>query len=428
MADLAPGALLPLTIDKPAAGGRMIARHDGRVVLVAGAIPGEQVTARIERVAKGVAYAIVSEIQIPSADRRDPGGDPWCGGVLYAHITYRRQIALKAQVIDDAFARIARLALPAAIEVLPSPREQGYRMRARLHVRAGRVGFFREGSHDLCSPRQARQLLPETCDLLDRLSEALGPLGDSVREIELTENLDASQRVVHVGPAVPLDPAMLRAAGGLEGLTGLTVAGRSAADTGAVVVAGDPHVVDHVVCGSRTIRLRRHVLSFFQGNRYLLQPLVSEVCDLVPEGARVIDLYAGAGLFAIGVAAERGARVIAVEGDRSSAADLEFNARQMEGAVEAVHQSVEVFTSRAHAAPDVLIVDPPRTGMSRDALGGAIGLGGQSIVYVSCDVATLARDARRLTDAGYTIRHVTGVDLFPNTPHVEAIAVFDRNT
>src|SRR5688500_17244301 len=143
------GDVLPLTIDKPAAGGRMIARVDRLVVLVSGAIPGERVRAKIERVGKGAAYAAAVDIEEPSADRRVATGDPLCGGCLYAHIAYPRQLELKALVIADAFARIGRLGLPAGIRVAPSP-EEGYRMRARLHMRGRLAGFFREGTHEVC--------------------------------------------------------------------------------------------------------------------------------------------------------------------------------------------------------------------------------------------------------------------------------------
>src|SRR5688572_27682782 len=96
---IAPGQMLPVVIEKPAAGGRMIARVDGQVVLVAGAIPGERLTARVERVGKGVVYAQAISIEEASADRRDPFADPLCGGCLYAHIAYPRQLEIKAQVI-----------------------------------------------------------------------------------------------------------------------------------------------------------------------------------------------------------------------------------------------------------------------------------------------------------------------------------------
>ena len=112
--DLTPGQTVPLTIEKPAAGGRMIARVDGQVVLVADAIPGERVQARIERVGKGVAYAQTLSVEEPSGDRRDPFTDPLCGGCLYSHIAYRRQLEIKSEIIADAFRRIGRLELPAA--------------------------------------------------------------------------------------------------------------------------------------------------------------------------------------------------------------------------------------------------------------------------------------------------------------------------
>src|SRR5229473_690156 len=140
---VSPGQVLSLMVEKPAAGGRMIARADGQVVLVAGAIPGERLTARVERVAKGVAYAQTLSVEEPSADRRRVFTDPLCGGCLYAHIDYPRQLAIKAEVIVDAFARIGRVVLPSVPHVSASP-EEGYRMRARLHLRGGRAGFFRE--------------------------------------------------------------------------------------------------------------------------------------------------------------------------------------------------------------------------------------------------------------------------------------------
>lgn len=426
---LSPGEILPLTIERPAAGGRMIARADGQIVLVGGAIPGERVTVRVERVRKGVAYAETISLDDPSPDRRAVVGDPLCGGCVYAHIAYPRQLALKALVVADAFARIARLELPAAVPVAASP-EEGYRMRARLHARGGRLGFFREGTHDLCAVRQTRQLLPETCDVVERMSETLHALGlDSVREIELSENVEASERVAHVNGAPDADARTLQMLTSVEGLT------------------EGPYVTDIVRCGEQPpIKLRRHVLAFFQGNRYLLRDLVAHVVEQVPRGGTAIDLYAGTGLFSVAAAVMRSARVIAVEGDRVAAADLEVNIAAAGASVSAVHRSVEAFLGnlaekarsgragpvlgereagrRDDACPDVVILDPPRTGVTREALDGVIGLGAAVVVYVSCDIATLARDARRLLDAGYTLGRIDAFDLFPNTPHVETVMVF----
>jgi 23S rRNA (uracil1939-C5)-methyltransferase len=137
----------------------------------------------------------------------------------------------------------------------------------------------------------------------------------------------------------------------------------------------------------------------------------------------VIDLYAGAGLFALSAAAVRSARVTAVEGDRVAAADLDANVRASGSGATAIHQSVEGFVAAPRHGPATLIVDPPRTGLSREALKGIIRLRAGRIVYVSCDVATLARDVRRLVDAGYAVERLDAFDLFPNTPHVETVVV-----
>jgi 23S rRNA (uracil1939-C5)-methyltransferase len=397
---LAPGQLLPLTIEKPAAGGWMIARLSGRVVLVSGAIPGERVTARIDRVARGIAYATTAKVEQPSADRRPPFADPLCGGCVFSHIAYPRQLGIKSEIIADAFARIGRLPLSFAVQVAAS-REDGYRMRARLHVRGRRCGFFREGTHDACDARLTRQLLPATSDAIDRAMAAMISLGvDTVREIELTENLGATERVVRLETVGPVETRALQTIAGVDGLT------------------PGPYVTDALAIGDRTLRLRRHVQAFFQGNRYLLKDLVAHV--------------AGQVIFSVAAAVLRDAEVVAVEGDRVAAEDLRANAAASGARLTSTRQSVEDFVRLGPAAnaaadsraADAVIVDPPRTGMTGEALDGAIGLGASRLIYVSCDVATLARDARRIVDAGYRMDRIDGFDLFPNTPHVETVVVF----
>jgi 23S rRNA (uracil1939-C5)-methyltransferase len=423
---LTPGQTVPLTIEKPAAGGRMIARVDGQVVLVADAIPGERVQARIERVGKGVAYAQTLSVEEPSDDRRNPFADPQCGGCVYSHIAYPRQLEIKSKVIADAFKRIGRLELPAAVAVAGSP-EYGYRMRARLHVRGHRLGFFRENSHDVCDARATRQLLPATSDVLDRLMAAMRSLGlDAVREIELSENVDASQRVVFLDAAAALDDSTLERLADTDGLTGL----------GSVFGAyGSPYVTDSLTIGESSLNLRRHVQAFFQGNRHLIGDLVAHVAERVPIGSAVLDLYAGVGLFSVAAAVTRGARVVAVEGDAYAADDLHANAAAsggqittVRGAVEGIATGVFATWGRAGGRPAVetIIVDPPRTGMSQDAVDKVLKLAAPRLLYVACDVATLARDARRIVDHGYAIDRVDGFDLFPNTPHVETVVVFSR--
>jgi tRNA/tmRNA/rRNA uracil-C5-methylase (TrmA/RlmC/RlmD family) len=418
------GQTLALQVEKPAVGGRMIARADGQIVLVAGAIPGEHVSARVERLGKGVLYASTVAVDEPSPDRIE-AVDAECGGCLYAHITYERQLAIKSQVIADAFSRIARVPMPAGVSVASS-RPAGYRMRARLHRSGRRFGYFREGTHDLCDPRSTQQLLPATCDIVDRLGEELKQQGNtSVDGLEVMENLDASERAVHLHGAHAQGPAVRADRLSREGVTGFTAAVLSG---GWRTLHGRPIVSDRIdLENGDSFEVQRHVLAFFQGNRFLLRDLVAHVVGQVPPESRTADLYAGGGLFAVAAARSVGAQVTAVEGDHLSAQDLFANvAASGNGLVVAAHRPVESFVKEAAAGFDVVIVDPPRTGMSRDALDGCARLAARRIVYVSCDVATLARDARRLVDGGYDLERLDAFDLFPLTPHVECVAIFTR--
>jgi len=404
----------------------MIARADGQVILVAGAIPGERARISIERVAKGVAYGAVDEVEERSPDRREPHSDPLCGGALYAYISYPRQLTLKAEIVADALARIGRVTWTPAIEVAASP-EDGYRMRARLHLRDGRAGFFREGSHQTCSARQTGQLLPATSDVVEEIASRLATSATgSSAEIEVSENVDASERAVHLETTPPLARSALAELGGIAGLTGLTASQPVAGDQAVTVVSGDPFVHDVLAFQNTEVVLRRHVIAFFQGNRFLIRPLVEHVLAHIPDGADLVDLYAGVGLFAVAAAAVRGAQVTAVEGDRVAAADLAANAKRAGDLMTAVHQSVERFVGGHRAPPGVVLIDPPRTGLSKEALDGVIRLQPRRLIYVSCDVATLARDLRRLVESGYELRDLSAFDLFPTTPHVETVAVLAR--
>jgi 23S rRNA (uracil1939-C5)-methyltransferase len=423
---------MTLTIEKPVAGGRMLARHEGRVVLVSGAIPGERVRARLERLSRGVAQAAVTEVLEADADRRPVAGDWTCGGSFYAHIEYSRQIRLKAEIIADTFARLGHLPLADPVAVRGSP-EEGYRMRARLHVRGGRIGFFREGTHELCDPAQTGQLLPASLAVLDRAQQVLLEAQDRlVTQIELAENLRADQRLLHLdfGGLLSPAPAWLAGLEAVEGITGVTASGFGRR---APVRRGLAHVADplHALLPSRPLEavgltLRRHAAAFFQANRYLLPAVVERVVSCLGEGP-VVDLYGGVGLFGVCAAAASAAAVTIVEGHAANLADLKVNVAAFGERIRIVHAPVETYLHRRpHPAAASLVVDPPRTGLSREAMAGIVAWAPRRIVYVSCDVATLARDVRRLVDSGYALGHLEAFDLFPNTPHIECVAVFTR--
>jgi len=391
---LQAGAELTLAIEKAVAGGRMLARHNGQVVLVAGTLPGERVRARIESVSRHVAFAAAIEVLEASGDRRDNDLDAACGGSVYNHIQYTRQLQLKSSLVADAFGRIGKLTLAQQVPVMPS-REDGYRMRARLHIRGGRVGFFREGSHDLCDAGATRQLLPSTTDALRQLESNLPSLGGKAEACELVENVQGTERSIQIE-----------------------------FDNHPPTILGASHVIDHVELRSASVSLHHGVRSFFQSNRWLLKDLVERVTVQVPPGP-LCDLYAGVGLFAISLAALGGSGIDAVEGDHYSATDLEMNAKAYEGRVSVKRMPVEQYLN-GRIAVEAMVLDPPRSGVSPAAMSGIVKAKPGRIVYLSCDPATLARDARRLVDASYRLHHVEAFDLFPNTAHVETLAVFLR--
>jgi 23S rRNA (uracil1939-C5)-methyltransferase len=414
-------------VEKAAAGGRMIARHGGAVVLVAGAIPGEQVEARVEKVQRGTIWARTTRVLERSADRVEVQTPADCGGAVFAHVAYERQLVLKREILVDAFARIGKMAVPREPPVLASP-QAGYRMRARLHVQGSNIGFYREGSHQLCDAGATGQLLPATVEVIDRIAAALaGEPGHPIIEIELAEDAAGTTRAAHLVLAERAPAFRSERLAALEGLAGLSAAAAGASRV--TTLSGAPFVVDRITvpAGSVSVayELRRHAHAFFQGNRFLIGPLVGRVLAHVVSG-RLLDLYAGVGLFSVAAAAA-GHDVLAVEGDRCAADDLQHNAVNARASIAARHASVETIVLSARDERwSTVIVDPPRAGLSKEALAGLLALSTTRLVYVSCDPATLARDARQFVDAGYELRHLEAFDLFPGTAHVEALAVFER--
>ena len=403
----------------------MIARYEGQIVLVAGAIPGERVTVTIDRVEKRLAFASTVSVDEPSADRRE-AHDPLCGGCVYAHIAYPRQIALKAEIIADAFVRIGKIPLADTVTVQPSP-EIGYRLRARLHVRGNDAGFYREGTHALCNPRLTNQLSGRAMDSVTSALDALGESRQSVTSLELSENIVGDERAIHfdvVPDARALEPAFVRAIEAAT-LTGCTARGQ----VGPLLRVSDSIVSDPLVTlthgRAASGRLGRQPASFFQGNRFLLPDLVGTVLDAAPAAGVLVDLYAGVGLFSVALASTGRRDVIAVEGDKAASSDLQRNAEAYRDVLRVVGGRVEDFISRNRERADAIIVDPPRTGISREAVDAIAGRRAARIIYVSCDPPTMARDARRFLDVGYRLTSLRGFDLFPNTPHVESVGVFD---
>lgn len=422
---VSPGARLVLDMEKPAAGGWMIARNEGQVILVSGAIPGERALVEVTRVARGVAYGHVREVIDAVPERRGTADENPCGGTVLAHIAYAAQVAIKAAIITDTFSRVARLPLPGPVAVMGS-REDGYRMRARLHVSNGRIGFYRERTYQLCDPASTGQLLDAALSAIRSIESALARWDrPQPATVEIVESLPGDQRILHLefeGPSPPVETLRGLRGPGVDGLTYTRAGSRlSRSAHGARSVQDEIEISDGGAVGR--FRIERRPGAFFQANRYLFVPLLQRVVESVGDG-KAVDLYAGVGGFGLALAALGRGPVTAVESDPVAAEDLRLNAASWPGLRLAV-MSVEEYLEKERVPPGVTVVlDPPRTGMSRRAQAALLSCRPRRIVYVSCDAATLARDATHICAAGYELVSLEGFDLFPGTAHVEALAVF----
>ena len=422
-----------LTLEKPVAGGRSLARCNGRVVLVSGGIPGERVRVAMERSGKGVAFARVVDVEDASPDRVTPGADPQCGGLAFAHVAYDRQLALKRAIVEDALERIGRLRDLPAIGTIGSPARE-WRLRARLHAHGTRVGFYREGTHLLCDAEPSGQLAPGLLELaMDTMTRLQPELARSVEAIVVSQTVRGDQQAVHLEltrpvprhGAVWVGPPPEPCAGVSAGLTASRHPG---------VLQGHPWLRESMQAlgvpdAPENAGLRRHAAAFFQGNRALLPHLVGHVLAAVPRDTPVVDLYAGVGLFGIAAAAAGTSVVTAVEGDAASAEDLVANALPYGNGVRAVRGDVETFAREeaSRLSGTCVILDPPRTGLSPVVSGAIAAAAPSRVIYVSCDPATLGRDLQILAAARLRIEALTVFDLFPLTAHVEAVVTLVRD-
>jgi tRNA/tmRNA/rRNA uracil-C5-methylase (TrmA/RlmC/RlmD family) len=422
-----------LTLEKPVAGGRSLARLDGRVVLVSGGIPGERVRVAMERSGKGVAFARVIDVEEASPDRVVPVPDPQCGGLAFAHVAYDRQLALKRAIVEDALGRIGRLRDLPTIGTVGSPARE-WRLRARLHAHGTHVGFYREGTHSLCDPASSGQLAPGLLELAqDTMTRVRPELARSVEAVVVSQTVRGDQQAVHLELSRPLprhgDIWLGPPSADCTGVSAGLVTSRHLG-----VLHGHPWLRESMpalgVSGApEDAGLIRHAAAFFQGNRALLPHLVGHVLAAVPADTPVVDLYAGVGLFGIAAAAAGTSAVTAVEGDAVSAEDLVANALPYGDRVRAVRGDVETFAREeaTRLAGSCVILDPPRTGLSPVVSAAIAAAALRRVIYVSCDPATLARDLQVLAGAGLHVEALTVFDLFPLTAHVETVVTLTND-
>jgi 23S rRNA (uracil1939-C5)-methyltransferase len=432
------GAELELEIDSLAQGGRGVARADGYVVFVSGALPGDRVRARLVRSKRDYGEAKTVELLRPGSDRladRCAHEDEPCPGAPWQGMAYEHQLAEKADQVADALRRLGRLE---GFELEPIvPAVQQWRYRNKLEYSFGgsaerlALGFHRRGSWaevvdvDDCllaseANNAARNRIrdwarEQRLEPYDRRARAGALRNLVVREGRRTGQVQTRlvTSVAHLPrPPVDLHTVIEGSGGGTDGPTG---------------ALGAEHLHEEL-CG---LRFRVSHDAFMQTNTEMaerLYGLAADAADLRGR-ERVFDLYCGIGTIALSFAARAG-EVWGLETVAGAIADAEHNAiangignAHFVGADARV--GIRPLIERA-GRPDVVVVDPPRAGLSAKVVRRVLECEAPRIVYVSCNPTTLAPNAARMVEAGYSLRRVTPVDMFPQTPHVECVAVLER--
>lgn len=392
-----PGATVELATTGVAVGGDAVAREPGgRVVFVRGALPEERVLARITEARRRFARGEVLEVLDPSPDRVPPPCPhvaDGCGGCSWQHVTPEAQRRLKEGIVADTLRRVGHVeGVPVSSVALP---DRGYRTSLRCLVVGGGLAFRRFHGHDAVPVRSCLVAHP----LLDELFRE-GRF-DGAEEVELRAGARTGERLVVAHPTATdlvLPPDVL-------------TVGTDELEAGAAAWY-------HEEAGGR--RWRVSALSFFQVRPDGADVLAGLVAGAAGDATTAVDLYSGVGLFA-GVLAERELEVVAVEGRAGAAADARHNLAGLP--VNLVEGDVLAWSP---TPADLVVADPSRAGLGERGVEVIAACDPRRVVVVACDPAALGRDAGLLVARGFGLSEVTVVDLFPHTPHVEAVAVFDR--
>jgi 23S rRNA (uracil1939-C5)-methyltransferase len=432
------GELLEVEIDSLAFGGRGVARCEGLVVFVAGALPGDRVRAEITKAKRRFAEARVVELLRPGGDRVEDrcvhGGEP-CPGAPWQGLAYERQLSQKREQVDEALRRIGDLDGFELEEIEPAL--ERWRYRNKLEYSFGEhegeviLGFHARGRWDLIVDVEDCQLASE------RGNAARNAVRDWAR-LESVSAYDARERVgvlrnlvVREGwrtgqiqtrlataaasfpkPPVDLHTVIEGDSGGTDGPTG---------------ALGEERLREEL-CG---LRLEMSHGAFFQTNTEMAERLYAIAAKYagLSGSERLFDLYCGIGTIGLSMA-KRAGEVWGLEIVPEAIADAERNAEQ--NRIENAHFmaasariGMRPLIERA-GKPDVVVIDPPRAGLSQKIVRRVLECEAKRIVYVSCNPTTLAPNAAQMVEAGYTLRRVKPVDMFPQTPHIECVALLEK--
>ncbi len=390
---LSVGEQLSVTIEKVAHGGHFIARHEGAVIFVRHAIPGETCTIEITSDGSSFNRADVISVQSASPDRVSApcryAHRSGCGGCDFQHISPYRQRTLKADVIVEQFARIAKLPVEVAVEEISAP--LGWRTRcAAVTTKSGALGFYQARTKTIIPVDDCRILVPEL-----KFSELSthGAKGDQRLEISFS---NTGER---------------------------TIATSNTRDDSSPKITEGPEVAHYEIAG-RVLEVSQK--SFWQSHKDAPRVLTSAVRELakLASGDRVLDLYGGVGLFTAALVQDIGVEgaIDIVEGSKSATADARRNFADCSNVK--VHTGDVAKILPRFTEADVIILDPPREGAGREVIAQMVALTPHRIVYVACDPAALARDTSYLRESGYELHTLRAFDLFPMTHHIECVALF----
>ncbi len=429
---------MQLTIERLVYGGDGLARLPadergrGKAVFVPFVLPGERVEASLAEEKPGFARAGVDRLLAASPRRIEPHCPYFqrCGGCHYQHASYEHQLEIKAAILKENLRRIAKIELNTELKVHASP-PWNYRNRTRFQVRTEpgfELGYYKFGSHQLLPIEEC----PISSPLINRAIPQFWELGRSgnvpvgVRELEFFANAEDSELLVevHCERGTPTK-VMKQWAEELRlsqpYILGVALSKRAAtpAPVEPVALAGTGQLSYRTASGMYRVSAG----SFFQVNRHLTDQLIGVVTE-GQSGGTALDLYAGVGLFTVVLSWEF-QRVISVESSQSSAQDLTYNAPQN---VKIVHATTQAYVENVAGKlkPDLVVADPPRSGLGEKLSQSLARLGAPRLTYVSCDPATLARDLNHLLAGGYRVEQAHLVDLFPQTYHVESVVQLVR--
>ena len=436
-----------VTIEGYGEGGMGVARIDGRVVFVHGALRGEKCRVLILKTLKSVAFAKVLEVLEPSSERITPDCPyfPRCGGCTYRHIRYEEELRLKKQRVQDNLSRIGGSYVTVE-EILGARDTLRYRNKAQYPVsKDGAVGFYRARTHEVIECEHCLLVKPEA----DAAAEALREYMQScrvagydektgrglVRHLYIRSNA-AGESLVCVlvnGDKLPKEDrlvTLLRDA--CPKCTGIVLGTNTKKGN---VILGDRYRtlwgsdrLEDTLCG-KTFRLS--VPSFYQVNRVQAERLYAKAIEFAGLTGQetVLDLYCGAGTITLALSDHAkkvlGAEIVpeAIDDARENAARNGVkNAEFFCGDASDVAKKL----ARENLRPDVITVDPPRKGLAADVVESIAEMQPGRVVYVSCDSATMARDVKRLADLGYTAQRACAVDMFPRADHVETVCLLSK--